>query len=200
MVPALFVKFDGLIGIEPGDAELTADPSFGLNAGRTVGPGSFNVVSYILLSSATLRAGLGVLQQYQRLISDGGRFQILAGERQSWVVYHPQQGSLAFSPHQVEAVLAATVSFSRWVTGRALRPARAQFSHWRRSLYWDALDFAYFSGYAMWNYLSLPFLLRRQLAEHWPVLRQRWRIQGELSDSAVYGLLANDEAAATLPV
>ncbi|HID8002525.1 TPA: GNAT family N-acetyltransferase, partial [Stenotrophomonas maltophilia] len=26
------------------------------------------------------------------------------------------------------------------------------------------------------------------------------RIQGELSDSAVYGLLANDEAAATLPV
>ena len=38
---------------------------------------------------------------------------------------------------------------------------RAQFSHWRRSLYWDALDFAYFSGYAMWNYLSLPFLLQR---------------------------------------
>ncbi|MGI9125403.1 MAG: hypothetical protein ACR2JM_11725 [Mycobacterium sp.] len=37
---------------------------------------------------------------------------------------------------------------------------RSQFSHWRRSLYWDALDFAYFSGYAMWNYLSLPFLLR----------------------------------------
>ena len=110
-------------------AELTADPSFGLNTGRTVGPGSFNVVSFILLSSATLRAGLGVLQQYQRLISDGGRFQILAGERQSWVVYHPQQGSLAFSPHQVEAVLAATVSFSRWVTGHALRPARAQFSH-----------------------------------------------------------------------
>jgi len=32
------------------------------------------------------------------------------------------------------------------------------------------------------------------------VLRQRWRIQGELSDSAVYGLLANDEAAAALPV
>ncbi|HGM6020172.1 TPA: GNAT family N-acetyltransferase, partial [Stenotrophomonas maltophilia] len=29
---------------------------------------------------------------------------------------------------------------------------------------------------------------------------QRWRIQGELSDSAVYGLLANDEAAAALPV
>lgn len=110
-------------------AELTGDPAFGLQAGRTVGPGSFNVVSYILLSSATLRAGIGVVQQYQRLISDGGRFQILAGERQSWVVYHPQQGSLAFSPHQVEAAVAATVSFSRWVTGRPVRPRRVQFSH-----------------------------------------------------------------------
>ena len=36
---------------------------------------------------------------------------------------------------------------------------RAAFTTWRRSLYWDALDFAYFSGYAMWNYTNLPFLL-----------------------------------------
>ena len=30
------------------------------------------------------------------------------------------------------------------------------------------------------------------------VLRQRWRIQGELADSAVYGLLADDKAATAL--
>ena len=29
----------------------------------------------------------------------------------------------------------------------------------RTLLRWDALDFAYFSSYAMWNYLCLPFLL-----------------------------------------
>jgi hypothetical protein len=28
----------------------------------------------------------------------------------------------------------------------------------RRQLYWDALDFAYFGGYATWNYLVTPFL------------------------------------------
>ena len=110
-------------------AELTGDPAFGLNAGRTVGPGSFNVVGFILLSSSTLRNAIGRLQQYQRLISDGGRFQILAGEHQSWVVYHPQQGELAFSAHQVEAVLAATVSFSHWVSGHAVQPLRVQFTH-----------------------------------------------------------------------
>ena len=110
-------------------AELTGDPAFGLNAGRTVGPGSFNVVGFILLSSSTLRNAIGLLQQYQRLISDGGRLQILAGEHQSWVVYHPQQGELAFSAHQVEAVLAATVSFSHWVSGHAVQPLRVQFTH-----------------------------------------------------------------------
>ena len=36
---------------------------------------------------------------------------------------------------------------------------RAAFGFGRRSLYWDAMDFAYFSGYAMWNYTTLPFLL-----------------------------------------
>ncbi|MCB9416637.1 MAG: hypothetical protein H6522_05450 [Mycolicibacterium sp.] len=35
---------------------------------------------------------------------------------------------------------------------------REAFSH-GRLLRWDAIDFAYFCGYAMWNYLTLPFLL-----------------------------------------
>ena len=37
---------------------------------------------------------------------------------------------------------------------------RAAFGRWRRQLRWDALDFIYFSSYAWWNYLNLPFLLR----------------------------------------
>ena len=36
---------------------------------------------------------------------------------------------------------------------------RAFFRKLRRLLYWDALDFAYFSGSAMCNYLTTPFLL-----------------------------------------
>lgn len=109
-------------------AALTNDAGFGLKAGSLVGPASFNVVSYILQSSPTLREAFTVVQQFQRLISDGGRFQILAGETASWIVYHPRQGELAFSPHQLEAVLAAVVSFTRWVTGTVANPLRAQFS------------------------------------------------------------------------
>lgn len=36
---------------------------------------------------------------------------------------------------------------------------REAFSQWRRLFRWDAMDFAYFSNYAMWNYMTLPFLL-----------------------------------------
>jgi hypothetical protein len=35
----------------------------------------------------------------------------------------------------------------------------------RRNLRWDALDTAYFAGYAMWNYLTTPFLLTRPEVE-----------------------------------
>lgn len=106
----------------------TQDPGFGLKAGLQVGPGNFNVVSYLLQSAPSLRAAIGAVQQYQRLISDGGRFQVIAGADASWVVYHPRQGTLAFSPHQIEAVLAAVVSFARWITGAPLQPRQVQFN------------------------------------------------------------------------
>ena len=108
-------------------AELTQDAGFGLKAGSLVGPASFNVVSFIFQSSPTLREAITLAQQFQRLISDGGRFQLIAGDTHSWLIYHPQQGDLAFSPHQIEAVLAAVVSFSRWVSTHAIIPARVQF-------------------------------------------------------------------------
>jgi hypothetical protein len=38
---------------------------------------------------------------------------------------------------------------------------RAAIRQIRRLLYWDALDFTYFGGYATWNYLVTPFLFMR---------------------------------------
>ncbi len=123
--------------------ELTADPGFGLKAGKLVGPASFNIVSYILMSSATLRDAIGILQQFQRLISDGGRFQLIGGEDHSWLVYHPQQGELAFSHHQIEAVLTSVLFFSRWVTGRDQPPEQVQFTHAAQS---PLADYQYIFG------------------------------------------------------
>lgn len=40
------------------------------------------------------------------------------------------------------------------------RAPRAAFAGHVLATPWDALHLAYFSGYAMWNYLTMPFLLR----------------------------------------
>lgn len=109
--------------------QCTQDPGFGLQAGAQVGPGSFAVLGDALRASATLREAIALAQKYQRLISDGARLQTIAGTESAWVVYHPRQGTLAFSPHQIEAVLAAVVSFARRVTAKPrLRPLKVQFN------------------------------------------------------------------------
>ena len=54
-------------------AELTQDPGFGLKAGSLVGPASFNVVSYILLSSPTLREAVPAPDQRWRASSNHRR-------------------------------------------------------------------------------------------------------------------------------
>jgi AraC-like DNA-binding protein len=110
-------------------AALTQDPGFGLKAGATVSPASFNVLGYILQSAPTLRAAMEVVQKFQRLISDAARFQMVQGPAASWVVYHPHQGNLPFSPYQQEAVVSAAITFSRWVTSTNANPRRVQFSH-----------------------------------------------------------------------
>jgi AraC-like DNA-binding protein len=113
----------------------SGDPAFGLKAGAGVSPASVSAVSFALQSAPTLREAMSMVQKYQRLISDGGRFQILSGESTSWVVYHPRQGELAFSPYQIEAVLAAAVTLSGWITGNSMKPLRVQFSQAQLAAY-----------------------------------------------------------------
>lgn len=109
----------------------TGDTGLGLKAGMAILPVNMGSVGFALQSAATLREAFAMVQKYLPLISDGGRFQMLAGEGATWVVYHPRQGQLAFSPHQLEAVLAAVIALSGWISGCRLQPLRVQFSQTR---------------------------------------------------------------------
>ena len=58
--------------------------------------------------------------------------------------------------------------------------ARAAFGGVRHALWWDRLDMLYFAGYALWTYLSLPFLLARpeygvRELEPWQEGGETWR-------------------------
>jgi len=67
--------------------------------------------------------------------------------------------------------------------GRVLRDRKdpaAAFRRVRRKLFWDDLDALYFGGYALWNYLNLPFLLTRPgfaltEVEPWNENGHKWR-------------------------
>jgi hypothetical protein len=63
---------------------------------------------------------------------------------------------------------------------RNARGAFAGLSGLRRNVRWDALDVAYFAGYAWWNYFSTPMLLIREGVTvreggSWPEAGQLWR-------------------------
>jgi hypothetical protein len=63
---------------------------------------------------------------------------------------------------------------------RNARAAFAGLSGLRRNLRWDALDAAYFAGYAWWNYLSTPILLTREgvtttEGDTWQEGGEQWR-------------------------
>ena len=98
------------------------DPFFGLHLGENVRPATFNVVGYALMNAASLSDAFEKLSQYQRLISDGGVFQRVPVKKGVWVIYHSRPGSLPFFFHQVDAVLTSLLSFSYWVSGKALTP------------------------------------------------------------------------------
>ncbi len=132
LAPALLTQerwpIDHLTRLWQAAVLCTQDAGFGLKVGAHAGPGSFNVVGYVLQSAPSLRQAIAWVQKYQRLISDAGRFQMLAGDTASWLIYHPRQGTLAFSPHQIEAVLVTVLALARRLTGQPLVPLAVQFN------------------------------------------------------------------------
>jgi hypothetical protein len=75
-------------------------------------------------------------------------------ERQTLIANFPRSGwQGAWTPDRVEI---------RDQEGALKGERLAPRTHFRRPLnqvYWDKLDILYFAGYALWNYLTFPFLL-----------------------------------------
>jgi AraC-like DNA-binding protein len=127
--PLARIPLDAVVNLWRAATRLSADPAFGLRMGHAIEPTSFSVVAYTLVSSNTLREAIGHLQRFQRLVSDGARLQLLEQNELAWLVYHPVEASLHFSPYQVEAVLACALRLGQWITGPEFAPSRVCFAH-----------------------------------------------------------------------
>ncbi|WP_460838818.1 AraC family transcriptional regulator [Noviherbaspirillum agri] len=141
--PLARLPLDAVVHLWRAAVELTGNPAFGLRMGQSIQPTSFNVVAYTLVSSSSLREAVAHMQQFQHLVSDGGRIQLLEKNGFAWLVYHPVEARLPFSPQQVEAVLACTVALGRWIMGNGFAPSRVCFAHAAISdlpMYHEVLD------------------------------------------------------------
>ena len=72
------------------------------------------------------------------------------------------------SPHPVHGSRGVFYKDTVWIesaAGQLLKKrqrSRQAFDDFRHKLWWDNLDAMYFAGYALWNYLTTPFLLLQQ--------------------------------------
>lgn len=155
--PKARVTIDQVVALWRAAIALTSDPSFGLHVGEQVRPGSFSVVTFAALASENLRQALGHLLRYQRLVSDGLRFQILDSGESVWVIYHPVTGQLEFSPQQSEAVLATIVTTLGRIAGQDFNPVELRLRHqrigplgeYRRVLHCEPHFGAQFDGFSV---------------------------------------------------
>lgn len=123
------LPLDEVVALWDACARASGDPHFGLHFGRQVRPGTFQVVGYTLMSCATLGDALEKLNRYQRVISEGGRIYSQVNGRALKLWYEPCPDRHPFVYHQIDAVLAAIVAFTGWITGVRMAPAQIGVRH-----------------------------------------------------------------------
>lgn len=127
--PLVRIPLDAVVQLWRAAIDSTGDCAFGLRMGQAIEPTSFDVVAYTLVSSNSLREAIIRLQRFQKLISDGGRVQLLERDGLAWLMYQPVEADLPFSPQQVEAALACAMTLMRWIMGASFAPVRICMAH-----------------------------------------------------------------------
>jgi len=109
--------------------EATGDPCIGLHAGARIHPHAVNLLGYLLLSSATLGAGLRRVDRYQLVLTGepwialreiGGAVRVRVGV---------ERGDPAFRASHAEYVAALVLHVLGWVSETRIDPVEASFEH-----------------------------------------------------------------------
>ena len=110
-------------------AERCTTGNFGLHFARCIQPTSFGLVGYMVMNCRTIGECLDAIVKYQFLAGQGGEFSLEKEGKLSALCYTPVNPEHPATSHRVVALLAANVSFGRWLVGQAFRPQRVEFCH-----------------------------------------------------------------------
>jgi AraC-like DNA-binding protein len=109
--------------------ELSNDRDLGLHVGENVRPGSFHIVTPVLMNSPTLADGLELMVRYQGLVSEGGTLSREVTSTGLRIIYTPHAMSIPMTRYQVEGIFSSVVHFIRWLLAREFIPERVCFAH-----------------------------------------------------------------------
>ncbi|MCU1716507.1 AraC family transcriptional regulator [Pseudomonas sp. 5P_3.1_Bac2] len=102
--------------------DVSGNPAIGLNMAKVLRPASLSVVGYAVMSSRNLAEGFARLVRYQRIIGEGADVSFQA-TREGYEVQMSIHGDRLPAVRQsAEASLAHSLAFSRWLTGKTLKP------------------------------------------------------------------------------
>ncbi len=102
--------------------QASGNPAIGLNMAKIQRPSAFNVVGYAVMSSRNLLEGFARLVRYQRIIAEGADISFHPTPEGYEMLLAIHGDRLPSARQSAEASLAHSLAFSRWLTGKPLRP------------------------------------------------------------------------------
>jgi AraC-like DNA-binding protein len=110
-------------------ARRLPDPHLGLHLGERVRPRATNVVTYLGMSSRTLREGLERLIRYQRIIAGGARLQLRDEGAQTFVRIEFGSQELPATRDEIDFWAVVLMKFSRWITDLDIALREVRFAY-----------------------------------------------------------------------
>ena len=109
--------------------DLTGDPCIGLHAGARIQAHAVNLIGYLLLSSATLRAGLHRIDRFQHILSGEPWLALQESGSVVRIRVGAERGDPVFRATHAEYVAALLLEALGWVSGTRVDPVEVRFEH-----------------------------------------------------------------------
>jgi hypothetical protein len=119
--------------------------------------------------------GFAFVMRFQRGALEGFEGRVSTSEPRTVISPYPREGQRGiFEPEAVR------IESDRGEVLAERSNPRAAFRSLRHNLWWDELDLLHFAGYALWGYLTTPFMFLRpgfelEELEPWQEDGERWR-------------------------
>lgn len=108
--------------------ERSNSACFGLHFARCIQPTNFGLLGYMAMNCRTIGECFDAIVKYQFLAGQGGEFAMDRAEDGAVsLLYTPVNPGHPATHQRVAAMLAATVSFGRWLVGDGFAPQRVAF-------------------------------------------------------------------------